>query len=43
MASTADFDASEATGVPLVRVLGGSPTEHTNQLILDQNLVTFGP
>jgi hypothetical protein len=41
VASTADFDASEATGVPLVTVPGIQPSEHSNQLILDQNLVTF--
>jgi hypothetical protein len=41
VASTADFDASEGTGVPLVTVPGIQPSEHSNQLILDQNLVTF--
>jgi hypothetical protein len=41
VASTADFDASEGTGVPLVTVPGIQPSRHSNQLILDQNLVTF--
>jgi hypothetical protein len=41
VASTADFDASEGTGVPLVTVPGIQPSEHSNQLILDQTLVTF--
>jgi hypothetical protein len=41
VASTADFDASEGTGVPLVTVPRIQPSEHSNQLILDQNLVTF--
>ncbi len=43
VASTADFDASEGTGIPLVTRPGIRPTEHTDQLILDQNLVTFAP
>ena len=43
VASTSDFDASEGTGVPLVTVPGLQPTTHTNQLVLDQNLVTFAP
>ena len=42
VASIADFDSSEADGVPLVTVPGVQPTQHTEQLILDQNLVTFG-
>jgi Peptidase family M23 len=42
VASTEDFDKSEGTGVPLVTVAGVAPTEHSDQLILDQNLVTFG-
>jgi hypothetical protein len=41
VASTKDFDASEGTGVPLVLVPGVKPSEHTDQLILDQNVVTF--
>jgi hypothetical protein len=43
VASTADFDASEGNGVPLVTVPGVQPSQHTDQLILDQNLVTFAP
>lgn len=43
VASTADFDTSEATGAPLVLVPGVSPTEHTGEMVLDQNLVTFTP
>jgi len=43
VASTADFDASEGKGVPLVTVPGVQPSQHTDQLILDQNLVTFAP
>jgi hypothetical protein len=42
VASTAAFDASEGTGVPLVTVPGATATERTDELILDQNLVTFG-
>jgi hypothetical protein len=42
VASTADFDASEGTGVPLVTVPGVAATEHTDELILDQNIVSFG-
>ncbi|MET0451086.1 MAG: M23 family metallopeptidase [Mycobacterium sp.] len=42
VASTADFDASEGQGVPLKTVPGITPTEHTDQLILDQNIVDFG-
>jgi len=38
---TADFDAAESTGVPLVTVPGLSSSEHTDELILDQNIVTF--
>jgi Peptidase family M23 len=42
VASTEDFDKSEGAGIPLVTVAGIAPTEHSDQLILDQNLVTFG-
>lgn len=42
--STADFDASEGTGIPLVTLPDQTTTEHKDQLILDQNIVTFaGP
>lgn len=41
VASTADFDAAEGTGVPLVLVPGRTPSDHTDQMILDQNIVTF--
>ena len=41
VASTADFDAAESTGVPLVTVPGLTSTPHTDQMILDQNIVTF--
>ena len=41
VASTADFDASEGTGIPLVTVPGQATTEHKDQLIMDQNIVTF--
>jgi Peptidase family M23 len=41
VASTADFDASEGKGVPLVTVPGQAAVEHTDQLVLDQNIVTF--
>lgn len=41
VASTSDFDAAEGQGVPLVLVPGVEPTEHSDQLILDQNIVTF--
>jgi hypothetical protein len=43
VASTADFDAAEATSVPLFAVPDVTVTEHTDQLILDQNIVTFTP
>jgi hypothetical protein len=42
VASTKDFDASEGEGVPLVLVPGVKTTQHNDQLILDQNVVTFG-
>ena len=42
VASTKDFDASEGEGVPLVLKPGVATSEHTDQLILDQNVVTFG-
>lgn len=41
VASTKDFDASEGEGVPLVLTPGLTSTEHTDELILDQNVVTF--
>ena len=41
VASTADFDASEGTGVPLVTAPGVESSRHSDQLILDQNIVTF--
>jgi hypothetical protein len=43
VASTADFDASEGKGIPLVTVPGVHSEEHTDQLILDQNVVSFAP
>jgi Peptidase family M23 len=43
VASTADFDAAEGEGVPLVLAPGADVTEHSDQLILDQNIVTFKP
>lgn len=43
VASTADFDAAEGQGVPLVLVPGVEPSQHSDQLILDQNIVTFTP
>lgn len=43
VASTADFDASEGTGVPLALVPDATRTEHADQMVLDQNLVTFAP
>jgi hypothetical protein len=42
VASTADFDASEGTGIPLVTVPGVEPSDHRDQMVLDQNVVTFG-
>ena len=42
VASTADFDAAEGKGIPLVTVPGVTATEHSDQLIMDQNIVTFG-
>ncbi|MEV3900970.1 peptidoglycan DD-metalloendopeptidase family protein [Mycobacterium sp. NPDC050551] len=42
VASTKDFDAAEGEGVPLVTVPGVERAEHTDQLILDQNIVDFG-
>lgn len=41
VASTADFDRSEGTGVPLVTEPGVPTTEHTDEMVLDQTLVTF--
>lgn len=41
VASTADFDRSEGTGVPLVVKPGVGTTDHTDQMVLDQTLVTF--
>lgn len=43
VASTAAFDASEGTGVPLVTVPDVPATEHSDQMLLDQNVVTFAP
>lgn len=41
VASTADFDIAESTGAPLVTVPDLPSAEHTDQMILDQNIVTF--
>lgn len=41
VASTAAFDASEGTGVPLVLVPDAESVDHADQMVLDQNLVTF--
>ena len=41
VASTADFDAAEGKGVPLVHMPGQTSSDHTDQMILDQNIVTF--
>ncbi|HEY5856429.1 MAG TPA: M23 family metallopeptidase [Aldersonia sp.] len=41
VASTADFDAAEGQGVPLVMVPGVTPAEHRDQMVLDQYVVTF--
>lgn len=41
VASTADFDAAEGKGVPLVLMSGRTSSDHTDQMILDQNIVTF--
>lgn len=41
VASTEDFDAAEATGVPLVLIADTSTRDHTDQMVLDQNIVTF--
>ena len=41
VASTADFDAAEGQGVPLVMVPGVTPSDHTDQMVLDQYIVTF--
>ncbi len=43
VASTAAFDASEGTGIPLVTVPDVPTSEHSDQLVLDQNVVTFAP
>jgi hypothetical protein len=42
-ASTAAFDDAEGNGVPLQTVPGLEPTEHENQLPLDQGVLTFSP
>ena len=39
--ATAAFDAAEGTGVPLVLMPGRTSSDHTDQMILDQNIVTF--
>jgi len=39
--STAAFDEAEAEGTPLSIVRSGDGTEHTDQLVLDQRIVTF--
>ncbi|OYN79999.1 metalloendopeptidase [Mycolicibacterium sphagni] len=41
VASTGAFDAAEATGIPLALVADATRTEHTDEMVLDQNLVTF--
>lgn len=41
VASTADFDRSEGTGVPLVLAPGAPVGERSNAMVLDQLLVTF--
>ncbi len=41
-ASTADFDRAEADGTPLVTVPDVRPSQHRDQLVLDQSIVTFG-
>ncbi|MCX2934239.1 M23 family metallopeptidase [Mycobacterium sp. CVI_P3] len=41
VASTGAFDESEATGVPLVLVPDAARADHTDEMVLDQNLVTF--
>jgi murein DD-endopeptidase MepM/ murein hydrolase activator NlpD len=43
VASTADFDAAESNGIPLALVPRVATTQHTDQLPLDQNIVTFTP
>lgn len=40
--STAAFDAAEADGIPLATLPGTTPTQHTDQMVLDQAIVTFG-
>lgn len=41
VASTGAFDAAEATGVPLALVADATRADHTDEMVLDQNLVTF--
>ncbi|AZG44384.1 M23 family metallopeptidase [Gordonia insulae] len=41
VASTAAFDAAEGEGVPLVMAPGAPTGERTDEMILDQNVVTF--
>ena len=41
VASTGAFDTAEATGVPLALTADASRTDHTDEMVLDQNLVTF--
>lgn len=41
VASTGAFDTAEATGAPLALTADGSRTNHTDEMVLDQNLVTF--
>ena len=39
--STAAFNTPEADGPPIVTVAGVTPTTHTDQMVLDQNIVTY--
>jgi murein DD-endopeptidase MepM/ murein hydrolase activator NlpD len=41
VADTAAFDASEGTGVPLRVTPGVTESTHEDQMILDQNIVSF--
>lgn len=39
--STDAFSTAEADGTPIVTVAGVTPTTHTDQMVLDQNIVTY--
>ncbi len=43
VADSADLEAAESQGVPLLTESGVTATDHTDQLVMDRNIVTFTP